>query len=174
VGGVSEYLSGRRASPLPVPVPPEPPRRLIAVVHNTTDGMRTAEYAGNLAATLHAPVTVALVLRPPPALALAATAFIAMYYPLDDVEIDVMLHLSRVFDGLGISWRLEALTGGLLPAAVARLAGAESTCWVLVGRPWQPWPRHTPRLARTLRRRYGLPVLVVPAGGDAHRRGLAT
>jgi hypothetical protein len=149
-----------------------PPGRLLVVVRNSSDGMRVAEHAGRLAASLPASLTVALILRPPAALALAAHAFVA-YYPLDDVEIDVMLHLSRVLDPLGVPWRLEPVTGDP-SATVARLASEEPVRWVLVGRERPRWPGYTPWLARTLRRRYRLPVLVVTPGRVEHRKEQAS
>jgi hypothetical protein len=157
--------------PLARPVsPPATPTRqhMVVVVPNSAAGMRTAERAGRLAAASDSRLTVVLVLREPWGLALAAHLF-TVHFPLDDVELDVVLHLSGVLDALGVAWRLAPVTERAADA-VAALHRKEPVWCVIVGRAGPFMVRRTPWIARALRRKHGLPVLVVTPEPDDSRK----
>jgi hypothetical protein len=143
-------------------------QHLIAVVQGNAAGMRAAEHAGRLATESHSSLTVALILDDRMGLALAALAS-AVYFTYDDVEIDVLIHLSRVLDPMAVPWRLERVA---LPHArtIASLARLEHARAVVVGRRRLFRARYAPWIATVLRRRYGLPVLLVtPGDGDVEK-----
>jgi hypothetical protein len=132
----------------------EPPRHMIVIVRCDRESLRAAEDAARMAGMSGCALTVVALLEPP--WSLAFDPFGAAYFAMDDNEIDLAIHLSRMLDPYGVPWRLQPVTVEPVSAIAKLIEQSPARCVVIVRR--RRWHRIT-RIARALDRRCGLPVL---------------
>jgi nucleotide-binding universal stress UspA family protein len=130
---------------------------LFVLCDRSDASLRSTGYAARLAAEIGGTVTVVLLLTRPSTL-----AWSPLHVDLDDAgaELDAVIVLSYLFEGLGVHWRLEPVTRDAV-RTVAALACRYRARWIVVARHRLLAGRRTGRIAGAVARRCGLPVLVV-------------
>jgi hypothetical protein len=137
----------------------KPGQHVLVVADCGTDSLYAVDHAGWLALGTHGTVTVALLPHSKMLQGIAASG--GAYLPPIDVEMEVMVHLSRILDPHDVRWQLVTVEADPV-ATIGRLAHGLDAAWLVVGGSRWPFARHRClRIAQSLSRRYGLRVLVV-------------
>jgi hypothetical protein len=130
---------------------------LLVVCDRGDASLRAAEYAVRLAADLDATLTVAMLLTRP-----STVYWSPLHVDTDDVgtELDAVILMSYLLDPYGVRWRLEPVVHDPV-RGVGALACPHRTRCLVVARRTLLAGRRASRVAGTVGRRYGLPVLTV-------------